>query len=238
MLDPRDILSSIGVIAFSYPGREDGIDRICDSAFCGNDWPLEMSLEAPAEPGLPHTFESAEAAFHALLFWDRADEFASLSGEEARKKRQEFEGQENFQYAGFGSEWAGMLATLRAKFSPGSESAELLVSTGDNFLLFHHSAHSASGVDQIWSNSSNGEGKNWLGLQLMIVRDVLRQPAFLDERLNTSARWTKFLGTLIDLSTGQSRSGSFSPTSESWQDAVLAATQAILTVRLDSQAPT
>ena len=48
--------------------------------------------------------------------------------------------------------------------------AVALLGTDDSFLL-NHSAH--PGRDEVWSDNCDGEGTNWLGLQLMLTRGEL-----------------------------------------------------------------
>ena len=44
---------------------------------------------------------------------------------------------QDWSYAGTGGNWQGMLVVLLAKFKPGTVMAELLLATGDAFLLEH-----------------------------------------------------------------------------------------------------
>lgn len=162
-----------GLIAFYFPGREEAWDRLCQSSFLGNFHDMgsdSLLLTAPCDPQRPRCFNNAEAAFQALKFWDRASEFQYLSGEEAFQKRQLFTGKEDWTYGGFGSNWKAMMAVLQAKFRPDSSMAKALSATGKAFLLEHNAV---PGRDMIWSDNHNGDGKNWLGLQLMLVRDGL-----------------------------------------------------------------
>ena len=63
-----------------------------------------------------------------------------------------------------------MWAVLEAKFCRGSEMATALLRTRDAFLLEHNSIQ---GRDNVWSDNADGEGTNWLGMQLMLLRDNL-----------------------------------------------------------------
>ena len=65
-----------------------------------------------------------------------------------------------------------MLSVLRAKFGLGSRMARGLLATEDAFLLEHNDV---CGRDATWSDNQDGSGQNWLGLQLMLVRDELRE---------------------------------------------------------------
>lgn len=88
-----------------------------------------------------------------------------------------------------------MLAVLRAKFRYRTTFARALMNTGEVFLLEHNSK---SGRDSNWSNNNIGDGTNWLGLQLMIVRDEL-----LKEEGKDATSWSEFIGTLIDFNTSE-----------------------------------
>ena len=152
-------------------------------------------------------FTNAEAAFQALKFWRIARDFEKLSGEKAFKLKRSLKGQEDFTYAGYGSNWAGMMAVLEAKFKPGSPMAQALKMTGDSFLLEHNSVQ---GRDNIWSNNNDGTGKNWLGMQLMLLRD----------RLTGATDWTNWIEAQIDLQTG-------APRGTDWQSSVQHATDVV-----------
>merc|ERR1711988_990431 len=99
-----------------------------------------------------------------------ADSFRRLSGKEAvdLNKSMYGPGQADFSYAGHGSSWAGMFTVLDAKFAADSECGIKLQMTGEAFLLEHNMAE---GSDKIWSDNLQGDGKNWLGMQLMVIRD-------------------------------------------------------------------
>ena len=84
-----------------------------------------------------------------------------------------------------------MWHVLRAKFTD-SQCAEALLATGNAFLLEHNSR---SGRDMIWSDNEDGQGQNWLGLQLMLLRDEKRNhPA--------DSPWD-FLQRAVDPETGE-----------------------------------
>lgn len=118
------------------------------------------------------TFENAEAAFQALKFKDNAHEFEKLDGAAAFKLKRSLAGREDWTYGGFGNNWLGMWHVLHKKFEPGSDLALKLLKTGDAFLLEHNEKH---GRDKVWSDNLDGSGQNWLGLQLMLIRDELQE---------------------------------------------------------------
>jgi len=82
--------------------------------------------------------------------------------------------------------------------------------TEQAFLLEHNPTF---GRDSTWSDNNNGEGTNWLGLQLMLVRDELRPVA-------RHFGWKDWISGSIDLETGLPRNGD-------WQTAVRSATLAL-----------
>mmetsp|Transcript_19525 Transcript_19525/g.45413 ORF Transcript_19525/g.45413 Transcript_19525/m.45413 type:complete len:524 (+) Transcript_19525:80-1651(+) len=214
MLDPRSSDSVVGVIGFYHPGSDDPCDTICKAPFLGNFWdlnPIGLMLEVPRHPGCKRRFGNAEAAYQALKFWDtHVVEFETATAEEAYGLKKAKRGEEDYNFAGYGSNWYGMLAVLRSKFEPGSVFAEALLNTGDCFLLEHNAD---VGRDAVWSDNSIGDGKNWLGMQLMLVRDEL---------LGTT-RWTDFINRAANREPlGQPKGG------PEWQEAVHAASDAIV----------
>lgn len=58
----------------------------------------------------------------------------------------------------------------------------------------------------VWSDNCDGNGSNWLGLQLMLWRDELRGGG-------GEGSWTAFIQSAVDLQTG-------APRSDAWQRAV------------------
>jgi flagellar motor protein MotB len=118
-------------------------------------------------------------------------------------------------YAGFGGNWQGMLQVLRAKFTSRSESANMMAlmlkQTGDHFLLEHNSVPDR---DKVWSNNSDGTGTNWLGLQLMIIRDELNGSSTWPNS------WTAWIKKNVNMDTG-------ALVGHEWQDAVKESTRAL-----------
>ena len=64
-----------------------------------------------------------------------------------------------------------MLHVLKLKFQPGTSLAQVLEQTGDAFLVEHTPR---TGWDSLWADNHIGDGTNWLGLQLMMVRAMLK----------------------------------------------------------------
>jgi len=219
--DPRKPESEVGIIAFSYPAMgnqmEDPCDRICGAGILGNAYELghaKIQLEAPSDPGQPKSFQNALAAFEATHFWLIADQFEGSTGEQALILKAEFAGNEDNTYGGFGNQFAAMQAVLKAKFE-NKECRDALLKTGDAFLLFHNVN---AGDDTMWSDNGKGSGANWLGLQLMLLRDHLTMGA-----AKTNA-WTKFLEGLLNVKTGK---GLSEDKAKQWQGMVRAACMAV-----------
>ena len=121
-------------------------------------------------PPIRYTFTNAEAAFQALKFPNQARQFGNLSGAEAFRLKSELsKNPKNIdkRYSGYGNNWQAMLAVLRAKYAI-PQFREKLLDTGNAFLLEHNNT---VGRDNVWSDNCDGQGSNWLGLQLMLIRD-------------------------------------------------------------------
>jgi len=209
--------NDLEVIAFYWPGKEAPCDVVCRAGFLANFYdvsPAQITVTAITQLGkvVKHLFPNAESAFQALKFWDRADEFTGLSGDESFRKKSSLRGTEDRSYGGFGSNWAGMWHVLKGKFSPGSDMAKRLLMTGDMYLLEHNSKRDR---DKLWSDNQDGEGQNWLGLQLMLLRDELR---------GGSSTWsTRIQNYGIDLSVGPS----WKKGNDQWQAIVMQAATAV-----------
>jgi ribA/ribD-fused uncharacterized protein len=110
-------------------------------------------------------FGCAEAAFQAAKFLHKPDvaaRFTHLDGEEAWKLAQKM----SYQQRG---DWyqvrEGIMAdVVRAKFQQYPDLKELLLATGDAYLVEHTSR------DAFWADGGDGKGKNRLGYLLMQVR--------------------------------------------------------------------
>lgn len=195
MKDPRVYWKKeLGVVAFFYQGEEAPWDIFCCAGCLGNFFDLQptpLQLEAPVAPGRLHTFYNAEAAFCALGHWSSAADFAELRGSEARQHAAEL-GEPDPSLAGFGSAWSGMFAVLTAKYTHDSAALQALLQTKTSLLVYHHAVE---GAEPLWSDGGDGEGRNWLGLQLMLIRD----------RMAGMRGWADYLEGLIDTSTGEPR---------------------------------
>eukprot|EP00415_Alexandrium_ostenfeldii_P000065 UN0065 len=176
-------------------------------ACCG--WPLRNDCRS---------FRTSEAAFHALKFPGNARSFEKLSGSQAFQLRQQLKGNEDWTYSGFGDNWKAMLHILRAKFQQHSELAEGLLHTEDAFLLEHNSV---VGRDDVWSDNGDGSGMNWLGLQLMMVREEIKEAQGISCR---GSSWMPFIGSLIDPDSGDVYSLQAQST---WHNVVRSANEAL-----------
>jgi len=212
--DPRNPECDVGVIPFYFPGKAQGWDVLCGGGFMGNFWEVGDAGISFAPPGqAPITFTNSESAFQACKWWDKAGQFAPLSGHDAFKLKKSLKGSEDWSYGGHGSNWSAMQKVLAAKFRPGSPLAEALLRTGDTFLLEHNAVE---GRDKVWSDNKVGDGTNWLGLQLMLIRDELRGGA---------RPWSGFAGSLLDLQSGAPRG---EQERSAWHDVVAAAAATVL----------
>jgi len=213
MHDPRrdrpTCNTEVSVIAFYYPGCMADCDTLCGCPYLGN------FFGAPVNLG-DFTFANAEGAFQALQFWSHAHKFQDKMGEDVLQLVLQLAEVPDGEFAGYGSNWAAMMEVLRAKFRH-DEMYRLLIATGDSMLLEHNSEW---GIDCLWSNNQNGSGRNWLGMQLMLLRDELRGDR------NGRGNWTDFIRSecQIDLSTGEpaDKAGA-----EAWQKVVEEATRKV-----------
>jgi len=217
MKDPRQGMSTdVGVVGFSHPGHDEAWDVHCGAGFLSNFYDLgsnSLPVEVPNSPGEQFWFLSAEAAFQALRHWERAKEFQHLSAGDAWRLNRHLSGQEDWTYAGFGSAWEGMASVLRTKFAPGTALAKALLTTEDSFLLHHNIADFKDGF---WSDNGDGEGKNLLGMQLMLIRD----------ELSGQYTWTDFIRRRcgVNLQTGEIPDTEEEP----WQETVRIARVALV----------
>lgn len=110
-------------------------------------------------------FYNADAAYQAGKFLDKPEiavRFTHLNGQETTQVSKKL----NYQRRG---DWYQvrekiMLEVLRAKFDQNPELTELLLATGDAYLVLH------SNQDVLWTDSLDGSGKNRLGQFLMQIR--------------------------------------------------------------------
>lgn len=110
-------------------------------------------------------FSCSEAAFQAAKFLNKPElavRFTHLDGQEAWKLAQNHSHQQR-------ADWYQvreniMLEVLRAKFEQQRELKELLLATGDAYLVENNSR------DVFWADGGDGKGKNRLGHLLMQIR--------------------------------------------------------------------
>jgi len=212
--EPEDAgeVARVAVCGFYYPGFNERWDRLCNSGFLGTFYnmgagALEMELQ-----GATRNFTNAEAAFVACKFWHVAEDFSKLTGDEAVQRNMQLTGKEDYSYAGFGSAWNAMYAVLEAKFRQGSVYARALEATGDSLLLEHEGQRGSA--DDVWTDQCEVDCVNWLGIQLMLIRD----------RLTGDRSWTKYLESVIDTGIGRPYDDSMNGP---WQEAVRTAKRAL-----------
>lgn len=237
MPDPRDDAKSgaeVSVVGF-YGSHHNAmgnskVDSACNATFLGNWWtPAHLNNFAPPDHiSNPHSFMCSEAGYWACQWWSRAGEFEGLNGQEV------FEHAlmlikagvpQDPSWGGFGNSWRMMIAILRKKFTSTATLAAALISTGDAYLVEHQEGYDS---DNTWSDFCDGSGSNWLGLNLMRVRDEL---VSADSGARVGSNWTTFIDTAYDPSSGGARSGK-----DRWSASVRAAAGA-LNVALPYECP-
>lgn len=179
-------------VAFYFPGRAEPCDELCKAGFLGNFYDLDThgSHRVLLEP---FKFRTAEGAYHAQKCWGRASEFQDLDGNASLKFSRSLSSK-YYPDGGFCS-WKAMQAVLRSKFKRGTQMAQLLLQTGQSLLLEHNSV---PGRDQTWSDNSDGFGRNWLGMLLMLRRDELAGQNANSNRWT----WTAYLNNMFHLENG------------------------------------
>lgn len=193
--------SLTNIIALYFPGRVLKWDKLCASKFLGNFYEERLEFALPDRPDRVLEYGNAEAAFQSTKFSAISHEFTyPTTAKQAFQISRDNIVSADFTYGGHGSNWNAMLAVLRAKFAS-CTLAELLKGTGDDYLQEYNSN---TGKELIWSDNCDGEGRNLLGIQLMIIWDELnhRQACDLDT-------WTSYFRRFIDLETGEARNEQF-----------------------------
>jgi hypothetical protein len=200
ILDPRPGTAAgavVSVLPFYNPGQPTAFDVAYGGGFLGNFEPAPVTLLPPAAAaagGGAVVFINAEAAFQACKWWGAAEKFAACDGEAAFKLKCRLERKDkDATYCGFGTNAAAMVAVLQSKFAPGTNLAKRLLETGDAFLLEHNVRE---GRDRFWSDNKVGDGANWLGATLMVIRDRLQLVG------TGTGGWSTFINTARNLETG------------------------------------
>ena len=181
------------MLGFYYPGQDAEIDKLCQVPFLGNFWPAKIIMKYVDRNGHKETFtfSNAEAAFQAFKFPIQfAARFQGITGDAAFQLKTNLDAHKlpNNQYQGYESNWHCMKDVLKNKFEQNTSLKEKLVRTGRCFLLEHNSNCDR---DNIWSDNCDGTGRNWLGLQLMLLRETI---IFPDE--SGSMPWHQFLSRI------------------------------------------
>lgn len=168
------------LIAFYYPGRETHWDKKYNAAFLANFYSCPVVLTINGESG---EFQSAEAAYQAIKWWDKKDadgiairpQFELCEkGSDAFRLRCRLAGYRGIKgevpdwdhsYLGLQRQGA-MLAVTAAKFSKNRLKMALLA-TGNSYLLEHNSRVNR---ESYWSDNHDGSGHNHMGKLLMKLR--------------------------------------------------------------------
>jgi predicted NAD-dependent protein-ADP-ribosyltransferase YbiA (DUF1768 family) len=223
MIDPRYPSQNVLLIAFYFADKEELWDHHFASSFLGNFFPLEEELCIPIA-GYWRKFQTAEAAFQALKFGHQShivEEFEILtSGHDAFELKKKHGSSEERGFDGRGSNWLAMWEVLLQKFK-NTKMQNLLLKTGDAFLLEHNprklTGRNRKGRDVVWSDDWDGEGRNWLGALLMLLRDYLRK------QRGEPPLWEDYLAQIFNMRTGEYHHGQ----EQIWQAIVRMASQAI-----------
>jgi predicted NAD-dependent protein-ADP-ribosyltransferase YbiA (DUF1768 family) len=158
------------IIAFYYPDSFTDIDVICRKPMFGNFWEAHIDIFIRTQK---YKFLNAEAAFQALKFTqNNIHFFQQIPGKTAYRTKAALEktpGAKDPTYSGLDNNWNAMYLVLQAKFQ-NPHLKTILLNTGTCFLLEHTEV---TGRDHVWSDNHNGEGMNWLGLQLMMLREAM-----------------------------------------------------------------
>ena len=161
------------VCSFYYPDKEEPIDKICRAPFLGNFFTSRIFLKAGNMPRAV-SFQNAEAAFQALKLqaFTAMQSFSKLSGSQVFAVIRDPTQKTDRNFQGLQSNWTAMMHVLKAKFDQNNELKELLIQTEDAYLLEHKTTKGKG--EPIWSDNCDGTGRNWLGLQLMLLRETYR----------------------------------------------------------------
>ena len=139
------------------------------TAFLGNSYLYPIKIR-----GLQ--FKCAEAAFHAVKFYASTTDmkrFQNLDGKAARDLNYQLMESWTIEKC---IKWQdtqridNMRDVLMAKFNQHPKLKELLLATGDAYLVAHTPV---SESDAFWGDHANGTGKNHLGVLLMELREQL-----------------------------------------------------------------
>lgn len=129
--------------------------------FLTNDYPCSIKISNAK-------FTCAESAFQAHKFYhlqEIFDLFKKLEGKEAWNLSQKYSYQQRKDW--YQVRELAMLNILKAKFEQHPDLADLLLATGDAYLVEHTKR------DAFWADGKDGRGKNHLGKLLMQVRGEL-----------------------------------------------------------------
>ena len=135
---PIDLLDGRKVVAFYFPGKDAPCDSFFRAPFLGNFYEDGHSkVELSPAGKITHYFRTAEGAFQATKFWDRAALFEDLNGQDAFDKAKwlsQFRAPD-VAASGYTSRLAAMRAVISGKFKANSPLAGKLCNTKDCFLL-------------------------------------------------------------------------------------------------------
>jgi predicted NAD-dependent protein-ADP-ribosyltransferase YbiA (DUF1768 family) len=150
-------------VGFFYKPN-DKLDRVNRLGFLGNFYEYFFNITIYLNI---YTFKCAEGAFQSLKDFSNVDKYLFVNGDEAYNISRANKNIDRT-YNGFESNWKAMLYVLIAKFSDPQLQIKLL---NTPFFLLEHNEKER---DKIWSDNYDGTGENWLGLQLMLIRQYVK----------------------------------------------------------------
>jgi ribA/ribD-fused uncharacterized protein len=145
--------------------------------FLTNDYPCSINISNAK-------FSCAESAFQAHKFYQRPElfeRFKKMNGSDAWNLSQKLSYQQRQDW--YQVRETAMLNILKVKFQQNPELADLLIATGDAYLVEH------TKKDAFWADGKDGRGKNRLGHLLMQVRGELGGVGVVSK----PARYRKFV---------------------------------------------
>lgn len=172
------------IIGFYCPGsqKRSKVDDWFKTPWLGNMFQWDVLFDG-------NMFQNGEAAFQSTKFSGSLALFLNITGEAAYGLKKSLKNVD-WTYGGYGSNWKAMLAVLFCKFSDPILQRQLIAT--EKAVLIEH--NDLVGRDETWSNNHNGHGQNWLGLQLMLVRD----------QLSGNDQFTRWVKQSVNISTGKS----------------------------------
>lgn len=150
-------LATPAVINFYGANKENG--------FLSNFYPAPIFVTGNRYPTTEHYYQAQKSAWQdereRIRLAPTPHEAAKLGRRGIKKLRPDWDT----------VKYGVMLVALMAKFTQHPNLAALLLATGDEVLV--ENTINSVRPDPVWGNGNAGEGMNWLGKLLMLVRDEI-----------------------------------------------------------------